>query len=163
MSACRGCGAELPPNKAPGRERVWCSNRCRKTTLYGGTCIECGAPTAGSSGGLSKTPERCVPCANARNIEARRLWDRDSVLDAIRRWADQHGQPPAAMDWNPRLAIANGRDDIAARYESTGPWPTVWTVQTYHGSWNAAIRAAGFTPRGRGKRGKARPRLDVAA
>lgn len=45
---CCGCGAELP-----GRQRKWCSERCRKLHYEDG-CIDCGAPAWGN---------RCLSCS----------------------------------------------------------------------------------------------------
>lgn len=67
MSGCRGCGATLPPKTHQGRDRIWCSDRCRKQTLYGGTCIDCGAPTNGSDGRGANASKRCNRCSSARN------------------------------------------------------------------------------------------------
>jgi hypothetical protein len=44
--------------------------------------------------------------------------------------------------------MARGRPEKLARLRE-GDWPTVPTVQHYFGSWNAAIEAAGLTPRPR--------------
>ena len=52
---CSGCGSEL---KGTGRAK-WCSERCRKQTLYGGVCVDCGAQTSGSEGNGPNAPKRC--------------------------------------------------------------------------------------------------------
>lgn len=139
---CEGC--ETPIAQPRFGRRKWCSDRCRKATLYGGTCIDCGARTDGSNG-PGGAPERCIVCAG----RARVVWTREAILAAIRQWAEQHGQPPAATDWNATLARYFYRPERPAEY------PSVDTVQREFGSWNAGIAAAGFDPTPVGHRPKA--------
>lgn len=109
-----------------------------------GECVDCGATTMDSG---SKPPERCHPCAT----EHRRYWTRDRIIQAIRDWSDQYGAPPGAYDWDTgRLKQIN-----PARWKRfyAGRWPHQHTVLEMFGSWNAAIAAAGFTPRKIGGRG----------
>jgi hypothetical protein len=47
---CQGCSAPLPPPLRTGRSRKWCSDACRKRTLYAGRCVDCGAGLSGSEG-----------------------------------------------------------------------------------------------------------------
>jgi hypothetical protein len=56
---CDGCGEEFVYSNRRGRNPRWCSNLCRKRTLYSGTCEVCGAPTNGSNG-REKAPKRCA-------------------------------------------------------------------------------------------------------
>lgn len=85
MSTCQGCGAELLPSGG-NRPRKWCSERCRRRTLYAGTCIDCGGPTDGSNG-RARAPERCAGCIahlnderDARILEA---WERGATGEHI--------------------------------------------------------------------------------
>jgi hypothetical protein len=67
-------------------------------------------------------------------------------IDAIRKWAELHGDAPKVNDWR------NVRD--AEFIESYGNgWPSYLTVIRYSpdGTWDGMIRAAGFEPRGRGR------------
>lgn len=141
--ACHGCGAELPPLRAPGRPRKWCSDRCRKQTLYTGTCVDCGGRT-GYSGQVTPR-ERCRPCADAHNT----VWTAEAIIEAIQAWADLYGRPPSAGDWN--VALRPQSSTFSARLERfyNGPraWPHMNTARTAFGSWNAAIAAAGLEPR----------------
>lgn len=58
-------------------------------------------------------------------------WDRDKIALAVRRWAQEHQGPPRTRDW-----------------AAPGPaWPSYRIVVRVFGTWNAAIVAAGFTPR----------------
>lgn len=146
MSVCQGCGTTLPPSKGPV-PRKWCSDRCRKQTLYGGTCVDCGATTNGSDG--RKPEPRCGTCSARRVGHANKVWTRDGILAAIRAWADEYGEPPAQTDWNPHHARRILHDDARARRfeDANGRWPTFKTPIREFGSWNAAIVAAGFAPR----------------
>lgn len=68
-------------------------------------------------------------------IVRRRKWSNDQIIDLIRAWADEHGDPPSARDfW--RL------DD----------YPSHNVVIRRFGSWSNGIRAAGLDPRSRGQR-----------
>lgn len=138
MSVCQGCGTDLPPNKAPGRARKWCSERCRKTQ-YSAPCVDCGVPTNGSDGFTGQST-RCVDCWSRHHHESRR-WTRDAVLAAIRQWADEHGGvPPVASDWHVAMA-------------GTG-YPNAVIVQREFGTWSAGVREAGFDPFASGCHGR---------
>jgi hypothetical protein len=67
------------------------------------------------------------------------------VVEAIQSWASLYGKPPNATDWNIAHAKRLGRQDKVARFEE-GLWPHLNTVMSRFGSWNDAIRAAGFEP-----------------
>lgn len=64
------------------------------------------------------------------------IWSRESILAAIREWAEEQGGPPLSSDWR------------AAGYGH----PSSRTVALRFGTWNDAIAAAGFTPVLPGKR-----------
>ncbi len=152
MSAiCAGCPAILPPNKAPGRARKWCSDRCRKQTTYVRCCEDCGARLSGSDGNGPNAPRWCVTCAVPHVADANRIWTRAAILLAIEEWVAEHGEPPAVMDWNPWGAQHELHDEQRAarwlRDNAAGKYPSFKTVVNRFGSWNAAIEAAGFTPR----------------
>lgn len=59
---------------------------------------------------------------------SQRKWPRQAIIEAIRRWALEHGAPPTNDQW---VKGALGR-------------PTASTVAKEFGSWSAAIEAAGF-------------------
>jgi hypothetical protein len=50
-------------------------------------------------------------------------------------------------DWNPWQARDRLGDEARARRFESGHWPWYTSVVIRFGSWNAGIRAAGFTPR----------------
>lgn len=108
---------------------------------YGGTCLDCGVPTDGSRGAEAAS-KRCDECAK-RHRHDTRTWTPQTVVDAIRAWASKYGEPPSAAEWTPGM-----RGFDAERYYSDAPViPPASVVQAECGSWNAAIRLAGFTPR----------------
>ena len=91
---CVGCGREFE-----GRGRAkWCSDRCRKQTLYAGVCVDCGAPTNGYNG-PDKAAKRCHRCAMRSQAENAR-WTRDAIVGAIREWAERFSRPPTATEWS---------------------------------------------------------------
>jgi hypothetical protein len=63
----------------------------------------------------------------ANLLVARRRWDRDLIVDAILRHAEEHGRLPTSRDWN----------------RSTSAHPHATTVLQQFGSWSAALAAAG--------------------
>lgn len=135
VRACAGCGGPLPTSH--GR-RKWCSERCRRQTLYAGRCVDCGAPTNGSDG-PGRAGERCLPCRARFQHESRR-WTPEAIVAAIRAWAERTGGiPPSAREWLRPLG---------------GEWPPVSVVQREFGSWSAAISAAGFSARRSGCYGR---------
>lgn len=99
-------------------------------------CPGCGGPMTAGEGRASAMT--CWDCAHA----LRRGHARLRVLEALRTWAAEHGQPPRAADWT-----SDGR--------VPGRWPAPSAVQRLFGSWNAALVAAGLPTRGQG-----RPRAD---
>jgi hypothetical protein len=108
--------------------------RARKDS-YAQPCVDCGGPTSGSEG-RRETP-RCQRCANIHCAAETQVWTRAAIVLAIQEWAAAYGQPPAIADWS-----------RAARYEQAdGQWPSYQSAVRRWGSWNAAIAAAGFTPR----------------
>lgn len=117
---------------------------------YRGTCLDCGKPTDGSNG-RTGAPTYCRRCAPAHH---RGKWSQEKIVAAIQRWAALYGAPPSVLDWNPALARLKGASDLdmIERRWASGDWPYVSSVRSHCGSWNAAIAAAGFTPRGPGKR-----------
>jgi hypothetical protein len=108
---------------------------------YGGTCLTCGARTDGSNGPAA-APLYCYRCAPA----AHSIWDRPSIISAIRLYAHRHGEPPTATAWNATMARERGLAERSSDY------PGVNTVLKHFGTWNKAISAAGFEPRRVGQR-----------
>lgn len=147
MSGCQGCGTELA-QKPTGARRKWCSERCRRRTLYSRECIDCGEPTDGSNG-AARAPERCAECT--KKLVHRTAVDR--MIEAMHDWHDIFGVPPTSVDWNQAYARNLAKtapaysERVIRRYESTGrDWPPTAGVTRLFGSWRAALTAAGFEP-----------------
>lgn len=75
----------------------------------------------------------------------RRTYDRDGILDAIRRWNDEHGHPPTWLDWDPANARRKGQVERAELFEA-GQWPSTAMVRRQFPTMGAAIEAAGLVP-----------------
>lgn len=108
--------------------------RTRKDS-YRGVCEDCGAPTDGSYGPNNR-PAVCDACSHARQ-KADKRWTRDAVIDAVRRFAAQHGRPPRSEEWI-RADQKNGYPPRSAVYRakrhSSSPFA----------KWADAIEEAGF-------------------
>lgn len=113
-------------------------------------CVDCGAPTSGRQKGGRRDEPRCRLCAARIGADKRRIWTREAIVIAMQEWAHEHGEPPAVADWDPYLARIYLHEERAARF-AAGKWPSRWSVVHEFGSWNAAIEAAGFAPRARGR------------
>ncbi len=123
-ATCHGCGVPLPPNRAPGRARKWCSDPCRKRALYAGTCESCGGPTDGSQGRVA-APKRCVVCT-PRAAAARAGWT------AIR---DAHYHEVQRL-WRAGLTMR----EIAARMDTTKPTVGTWLYRMRRDGWDVPYR-----------------------
>lgn len=109
--------------------------RARKDS-YRGVCVDCEGPTSGSEG-RSRTPERCEVCAIEKR-HAEKRWTRETVIDAIQRFADENGRPPRATEWN-NADPERGYPAKTSVYESAG-----WNPGAPFEKWADAIEAAGF-------------------
>lgn len=90
---------------------------------------------------------RCESCGQT----IRKHWTRDLVTLRIQEWAGVYGEPPSVNDWDPTVASRLGDPERADRFRSAGGhWPSRNAVYRVFGSWNAAVRAAGFEPRAAG-------------
>ena len=114
-------------------ERQRTSARQRKIK-YRGRCVDCGASTSYSGQG-SQGSERCQRCRKRMEHDQRR-WTRQAVIEAIHRFAAEHGRPPKTSDWNHR---------------DRGDYPCVNAIARYGGwreapfnTFRDAIEAAGF-------------------
>lgn len=143
---CQGCGA-VGQQTTGGRPKKWCSEHCRKNTLYGGTCVDCGTRTAYTGHGTAHA-ERCVLCSAKHNGALKKVWTREAIIAAFRGWAQEFGEHPAIPDWNPTMARILNDEERARRYEQrSGEFPSPMTVVREFGTWNASVEAAGFVPR----------------
>jgi hypothetical protein len=99
---------------------------------------------------------RPSPAPRADRDGRRRSFSRNEIAAAIRGWVEVHGELPTMIDWEPARARRLGQEWRARRFES-GQWPSVRMVRTEFSTFNAAIEAAGFTPRAAS--GRVRPHL----
>ena len=150
---CHGCGIQLVSSDPRAK---WCSERCRKRTLYSGECRVCGAITNGYDG-PGTASSLCRTCAPVEN----RVWTESRIIDAIRAWHAMFGEPPSAYMWDcapdaqpspsndrarPWGELHPERGEYVTRARVDGTIPYATSVMDRFGSWNAAILAAGFQP-----------------
>lgn len=129
-----------------GTIRVWLydPDRSRQRALkesYRGECMDCGAPTDGS-GGPHNAAKRCNPCNRAHQHD-RRIWTEQTVVEAIRAFADKYGRQPTAADFLTGPHITEGQRE---RFYRDGTYPFTSEVLRECGTWNEALRLAGFEP-----------------
>ena len=105
-------------------------------------CRDCG--TSIRSDHPSYPQLRCVPCDSAHRRTSYKAW----VIDRIQDWADRFGDPPTASDWNRAPSTRANHPAAALRQDdaSDQEWPCTNGARLVFGSWNAAIRAAGYEP-----------------
>ncbi len=83
---------------------------------------------------------------------------REKVIERLVRWAALYGAPPTTADWNPSVARWRAQGWRAERYRLGDPetgerWPsTTAAKRRFDGSFDAALRAAGFVPHRSGPR-----------
>lgn len=100
-----------------------------------GTCERCGSDTKYSGKGSVAVSRVCKACAP----DEYRKWDEKAIIAAIRRWETAHGSQPVSREW------------LISSPENSG-YPDVGVIQKRFGSWNAAIKAAGYEPLPPGRR-----------
>ena len=71
-------------------------------------------------------------------------WTGERIIAAIQRWAKRTGKPPTADQWSrPLTTLAARRLGMA----SSKSRPSAALVKKMFGTWNEAMKAAGFPPR----------------
>lgn len=143
--ACLNCDKPTGESKRRGRPKLYCSDYCRKQYKYGSICDACGGKVAYS--GHAEQPKRCDPCARALiHKEAH-----ERYMDAFHEWFDRYGEVPGAADWlypYPSMAkrTAPSRRVVLDKRHKDRKWPVVSGILQFYGSWNEAVRQAGFEP-----------------
>jgi hypothetical protein len=98
---CDGCGT--PITQPPRCRRVrWCSDRCRKQTLYGGQpCRRCGAPRGANGSDGNHADRLCPACARADFAVAAAAQHARHVREWEAMWAAglKHAEIAAATGW----------------------------------------------------------------
>src|SRR4051794_444825 len=100
------------------------------------------------------------PSANTAGGRRVTRWTRETIIEKILEWNVRYGEPPCSADWNPSLARWRAQEWRIERYQE-GVWPSTNAVKRpFGGSFDAAVRTAGFVPARPGPRraaGLARP------
>jgi hypothetical protein len=97
-----------------------------------------------------------TPSAQIAGGRRVRRWTCEIIIEKMAAWHALHGEPPCSADWNPSLARWRAQEWRAERYYD-GEWPSTNAVKrAFGGSFDAAVRAAGFAPARPGPRRKAR-------
>lgn len=99
---------------------------------------ECGALMDGSNGNGPSASRLCVECDRLR-IHDERKWTAETVVDAIQRFAEEHGRPPFATEWVHADPV-NGYPCSRACYRSTHDA----NKSAPFAKWADAVEAAGF-------------------
>src|SRR4051812_42131060 len=87
-----------------------------------------------------------APSAQIAGGRRIRRWTRETIIEKIREWEARYGEPPCSADWNPSLARWRAQEWRIERYRE-GTWPSTNAVKRpFGGSFDAAVRAAGFVP-----------------
>src|SRR3954451_15078136 len=93
-----------------------------------------------------------APSAQIAGGRRIRRWTRETIIEKIREWEARYGEPPCSADWNPSLARWRAQEWRIDRYRE-GTWPSTNSVKRpFGGSFDAAVRAAGFEPHRPGPR-----------
>jgi hypothetical protein len=98
------------------------------------SCRDCGTAVVSDA-------ERCLRCALKRRRE--RAWTREEIVAALRAWTADTGAPPKASEWD------YGERAAPEWLRDPERWPSVQLVRSRFGSWEAALRAAGYRARWR--------------
>ena len=95
--------------------------------LNASPCPECGDPV------ISRHAKRCRACHDGH---PRPSWSRERILQALRDWTEQEGEPPRVEDWDPS-------EDPERRWAREWPrWPSSHQVLQQFGRWRLALQAA---------------------
>lgn len=123
------------------------SKRRARIDGYRTPCPYCGRPMTGCYGKVQRS-KACPVCAPKHQARAKK-WTRESLIEIILAFERDVGRPPAMTDFSPGIRPTSlGYFRRQRRKERLG-LPAGSTVIRLYGSWNAAIAAAGFTPRAR--------------
>jgi hypothetical protein len=86
------------------------------------------------------------PYTPARHPGRRGLWSAEAILDALRRWTLEHGEPPRRRDWSGEHPAGAGAGQ--RRWMREHPrWPSASCVARHFGTWGAALEEAGLPAR----------------
>lgn len=95
--------------------------------------------------------------AAARNTGRSGTWTPERLIAALHEAERTLGRKPSQIDFDPSHARRLGhteRAELAERLIDSGEWPAHHTFRDHFGSWNGALVAAGYKPRGLGAQGQ---------
>ena len=87
-----------------------------------------------------------TPYTPARHPGSPGRWDRESIIDALRRWTAETGAPPRRQDWTGERAQAAKPAQRKWMHEHPR-WPSSSCVASHFGSWSKALGAADLPAR----------------
>src|ERR1044072_7197103 len=102
----------------------------KRKERYDRVCSICGGRASGSTPSRAKEVPVCKDCA----VDHYATWTDERILQAIRQWVADHNEVPSASDFQKAKAI--GPASV----------PSAVQAQNRFGTWNNAVKAAGFTP-----------------
>lgn len=86
----------------------------------------------------------------AERWAARHTWSRERVIEALKDWVREFGEPPMRQEFSPAGAewLASPHRERAQRWMQEHPrWPSAAAAGSYFDSWADALRAAGLPAR----------------
>lgn len=98
------------------------------------------------SGTAFAVPRQLADTRVSHAKHRQRAFTREEIVGAVKRWLAMYGECPRMIDWEPARARRLGQQWRADRFES-GTWPTTRMVRCQFQTFNAAIEAAGLSPR----------------
>lgn len=104
MLACEGCGKRFRWVVIRGRRRKWCSDRCRKWTLYSVPCEKCGELYGGIANGKAGVRARfCKTCAAEVSAAKMVAFGKAVLAEVEVMWAEglKLREIAAEMGWTP--------------------------------------------------------------
>lgn len=137
-----------PRDLEPGELRIALDAPLRPAGRIARPCPMCEWPVRADDHSRSGL---CGTCWNEYR-QARGAW---RVVESIRAYVDRYDDVPSAYFFNPQLAESRGGDAALRELErraASGAVPDNATLRHHFGSHNAAIAAAGFTPRPNGRK-----------
>jgi DNA-binding NarL/FixJ family response regulator len=139
---CGGCGADLTGTHG---KRKWCSEACRRAQ-YGGTCEDCGAPTAGGNG-RAKAPKKCAECSvreqtkTERNEKILEMWEQGvPIAEIAADLGETYGTINAWVDSERRLRNRPVSMRRLSPKQTRARWPRI-AKRIREGRTNAEIAA----------------------
>src|SRR3990172_857896 len=81
--------------EAAEKDRQYSREAKRRRT---GICKDCGGQTPYHGKRGKTVSDLCRACSLERDL-ASKVWTREAIIEAIHRWAREHGRPPSVTEW----------------------------------------------------------------